>query len=1389
MSKVVFKLSKPMQLPHSYSTKSLNKTREKTIISPDNANFKKVTGFGIIGTSGLSPVIIYKKTPKENSKLEKFKIKRQIKNTNYISDGGLKQKLEKYNTGLAFNSSQISFPQTSKNKTTKNKDNKNHNLFLGDKKQDNITNTKKPNFEDIKLFSKTVREFNKRPIFPKTEKYKNTAKNGFWKGNNKNNKKNQNEEKEKKMKDDKLKYMNELYENGIANEIRKYNVEKKMTPKEMFNERKKVCLIDNGVELEEELNNIEEEGNMSEEIKEEEISKNNADENINNRKNKSYSNKLYKSQIEFNHNIISLQHFNNQSMTTKNKKVYKPHVDQFGYIKKIKKEQQKLYENVKSRPKLEIDNYQSLEESFRHNRKNKFRYKEEEKQDSDKKNVLKNNFFLIKQSSNDSPYKKLSEETQSTYDNYPYSHKRSYRKPEELKSFLRLKKMQERENKKSKEIENNKKLFIRFKNLYNLSMKDLFDDQYQKIEQTPKNRLIKSKSNYNYNNSSKKKKEVNEYYIGTEHSMKNNSTLVDQNEYYLHILESQQLLVNSKLKKIDNISDTESKEENDEENEIENNDINNNFNGSKDQINKITEKSKTTKTPSSASSNNGILNLTNFENLKQKIDNTLKRVNRVFSKENFKKLKETSNSNTNNEEYEISNNLNSDSKMNSKSKSKSKEKDKEKNETSSSKNKSEKKSNIIPENNIKDLKVKTHELNIDTTNVNNKLENSEMNTKEKNFPSLSHTYSTNSNQNKKVEIEIESRAILNLVEIIKFLIQRKVFVTLYESYINHSIYQQYNMALSYFVAICKHYPYRKIEEYANYRTYNFAFRQLFRPFIRRALRYFMSNLYMKKKVEYLVLMLTKLFKFKIFEKIYLCNPFFEDDNQRAFKIIIMKILSTLIKPHLKEVFANFRNFAKKPEKIDKGENEEKIDDKNTSDKKPDINIKKEVRKKIGKNFFEEQSYSLEEKSLIKRADVSMKMNTYMYYSSSDESSLHIESNSVDDDKLHQLKEKLKILYGDSEDFLGFNYDGMRLHDNSLELETYLSLNNHKKKKLSLTNSENNSSKKSITNSNSNKKNINKKNLVDEGNNTDNNLIEEDKEIDKDKEIKEVNNKDIKGNKNKDKKETNKDIKEKKPSNFEEKKRNIKIDIEDAPIIKPENKNKHSNSDNDISAENDLNMNISWEYNISNQNERIDKIEDESEEKKVNKDSKKSDDEYGTFEDISLEDDDKDESKNKKEEKKIEDKKDEDKKEKKEEKEKEKENFLISNENKQDKSRNFKQDTKIKNDSNEIKDNIKSDKINDTDKIQEESEKAKKPKKLTHNLNELIKSIKNINNFADDLTNEIIKDILISEIQSPKKKLLPNKKFKFDKFDKMNNTNKLSNSLTNSFGSIGEMRSS
>ena len=79
-----------------------------------------------------------------------------------------------------------------------------------------------------------------------------------------------NQEEEKNYQEEKYKYMNQLYENGIANEIRKYQIEKKLTPKELLNERKKVLLLDNGIELENELNNIEEEDNYNEENKDEE---------------------------------------------------------------------------------------------------------------------------------------------------------------------------------------------------------------------------------------------------------------------------------------------------------------------------------------------------------------------------------------------------------------------------------------------------------------------------------------------------------------------------------------------------------------------------------------------------------------------------------------------------------------------------------------------------------------------------------------------------------------------------------------------------------------------------------------------------------------------------------------------------------------------------------------------------------------------------------------------------------------------------------------------------------------------------------------------------------------------------------------------------------------
>jgi hypothetical protein len=267
------------------------------------------------------------------------------------------------------------------------------------------------------------------------------------------------------------------------------------------------------------------------------------------------------------------------------------------------------------------------------------------------------------------------------------------------------------------------------------------------------------------------------------------------------------------------------------------------------------------------------------------------------------------------------------------------------------------------------------------------------------------------------------------------------------------------------------------------------------------------------------------------KKIYLYNELDERDNQNAFKIIIMKILNTLIKPHLKESFNTFKNKIKNIEKNNKknliqeyqlNQKENKLNNKNDLDnvlkiknemesdseedakydylnknhinndknKKDEININindnnnikiDNINKKNNKNFFGEENYDFDEEdnnSLHRRADVSMKMNTFMHYTSENDSksSIDIEPNSVDNDKLHQLNKLLelrnKLLYGVGDDDLyeyGFENNGLRFKDHSLESESHKSAKSlkdyikKKKKYLNKTNSDldlDNSSKKS-----------------------------------------------------------------------------------------------------------------------------------------------------------------------------------------------------------------------------------------------------------------------------------------------------------------------------------------
>ena len=258
-----------------------------------------------------------------------------------------------------------------------------------------------------------------------------------------------------------------------------------------------------------------------------------------------------------------------------------------------------------------------------------------------------------------------------------------------------------------------------------------------------------------------------------------------------------------------------------------------------------------------------------------------------------------------------------------------------------------------------------------------------------------------------MEIEIQPCAVLNLVEIIKLIIQRKVFFKLCQLYINHSISQRYIIAFSYFVAICKQFPFKTIEDYCNYKTYYYAFRQLFRPFVRKNYKKLINNCISVTKIGYFVELLSRMFKFKSMERIYIFSQLKEENKQlKAFCEIIMKIVLTLIRPHLRERFKELYN------KINKNKSKEKEKDKEKEKEKPSLNIDIDTFEFIP--FFQ------------KKKNNSTRINSFMYESFDSKSNYSVHPNSVDNDILHQLQnylidknkiEKSKINKGLKEAFL------------------------------------------------------------------------------------------------------------------------------------------------------------------------------------------------------------------------------------------------------------------------------------------------------------------------------------------------------------------------------------
>ena len=160
------------------SLKDKNKTKQ-------NKDFQKITGSGSINTSGSTPIVVFKKTSTKKSNIEFNQI--NSKNTShkskneYICDGGLSQKLQKYNNNINTNNNNINI---NNNNINYNMNNIYFNNYLSGKNQQlpnnkntknnfdntNSNNITKKNKEQQQIFSKKLREFNKRPAIQKTEK-------------------------------------------------------------------------------------------------------------------------------------------------------------------------------------------------------------------------------------------------------------------------------------------------------------------------------------------------------------------------------------------------------------------------------------------------------------------------------------------------------------------------------------------------------------------------------------------------------------------------------------------------------------------------------------------------------------------------------------------------------------------------------------------------------------------------------------------------------------------------------------------------------------------------------------------------------------------------------------------------------------------------------------------------------------------------------------------------------------------------------------------------------------------------------------------------------------------------------------------------------------------
>ena len=398
-----------------------------------NKEFTKINTLGTTNTSGTQPIIIYKKQlNNHNNNIKQIKLTGN-KDT-YINDGGLKKKLERFNSGHSY-----SIPN---NKPKTMKKSKKIKKFYPTKKKLLKSSTQE------KLFSQTMIGSFKRPNIPKKDKdkknkYKNNQITSYANENKEKNKENKkinsktlknqtkklnennindkNEMENKKLDEKKLERMNKLVENAVVYEMRKNQIETEKKQASLKDNRKIGYLENNGIENTWTIEEVQEydlndKNNAKEEKEKEKNEKNNINNIINNNEEKKdFKGKLKKkpkSEINSNShtiNVASSNYINNNynnlinsneeeqftlDITKKRKKQLKPPVKSFEFIQKIQREQKKLPIHIeagsnhnKRQINKNLSTSSKINDSFRH-KSSKIKSNENNKINSSENNIF-----------------------------------------------------------------------------------------------------------------------------------------------------------------------------------------------------------------------------------------------------------------------------------------------------------------------------------------------------------------------------------------------------------------------------------------------------------------------------------------------------------------------------------------------------------------------------------------------------------------------------------------------------------------------------------------------------------------------------------------------------------------------------------------------------------------------------------------------------------------------------------------------------------------------------------------------------------------------------------------------------------------------------------------